>query len=206
MSWIFVSPPNKISQTHVDPLGTPAWMIMIEGIKKWRIFVAKDMAHFVTNEYCQSDGTFPDLFSMSEPFDVAGIYYESEIKEGDFLYIPPFCVHGIENKTNTLAVTHNFFGFKIPFYMELFNAFFGYLTRYVSDKCDNHSKNINIESIWNELLRVTDVPYIDNISLGLLSVLLFTPFDELNVDELFTSLSRTIQEDIMHIRNKFELL
>ena len=81
MRWAFIGTEGSRSEAHIDPLGTHAWMWVIDGQKRWRLASA----------------------DLDRPQGFVGLQARD-----DLLFVPAGWVHEVVNEAFTVAVSHNF--------------------------------------------------------------------------------------------------
>jgi histone arginine demethylase JMJD6 len=107
--WILIGSPRSGTGLHIDPLGTHAWVTLIEGAKRWVLFPY---------------GTDPSAIGMQEPQIPSGIWFSSgwyqtamelvpgaiEILQspGETVYVPAGWPHLVLNLEFSTAITQNY--------------------------------------------------------------------------------------------------
>jgi ribosomal protein L16 Arg81 hydroxylase len=94
LMWIYIGHAGTAGPTHLDNLGTSAWLAVLDGRKRLR--------------FCWPDkGQMParvDLFSEPSTMDVQ----EACLEAGDVVYVPSLTWHAARNDTYCVSVTANF--------------------------------------------------------------------------------------------------
>lgn len=105
--WAFVGDAGSGSKTHVDVMGSDAWLVVIKGRKQWALCHPADK-HLVVND---SDGTFANLL------DIDPVLYPNAHKariayfvqeEGDAIFVPGDAPHTVLNLSASTSITFNF--------------------------------------------------------------------------------------------------
>ena len=107
--WILIGSPRSGTGLHIDPLGTHAWVTLIEGAKRWVLFPY---------------GTDKSTIGMQEPQIPSAIWFSSgwyekaiasvpgaiEIlqRPGETVYVPAGWPHLVLNLEFSTAITHNY--------------------------------------------------------------------------------------------------
>jgi hypothetical protein len=104
--WAFIGERGSGSKTHVDVMGSDAWLVVLSGRKKWAMCHPCDK-HLVMDE----NGTFADLFNIDEvKFPRAALariaYFEQGV--GDAIFVPSDAPHCVANEEFSVSVTFNF--------------------------------------------------------------------------------------------------
>lgn len=105
--WAFVGEEGSGSPTHVDVMGSDAWLVVLEGEKIWKLVHPMDK-HLVT---CAVTGQFADLFDIDPvKFPEA---HRARIttftqRRGDAIYVPSDAPHAVRNVAFSSSITFNF--------------------------------------------------------------------------------------------------
>jgi len=106
--WILIGPARSGTGLHIDPVGTHAWVTLVEGCKRWVLFPA---------------GTRPESIHMQDPQIPSAIwfrdYYDQAMREhpgaievlqrpGETVYVPAGWPHLVLNLELSVAITHNY--------------------------------------------------------------------------------------------------
>lgn len=106
--WILIGPPRSGTGLHIDPLGTHAWVTLLEGAKRWVLFPY---------------GTDKSLIGMQDPQIPSVIWYSSDWYQnalavpgaieilqnpGETVYVPAGWPHLVLNLEFSTAITHNY--------------------------------------------------------------------------------------------------
>eukprot|EP00536_Pseudo-nitzschia_multiseries_P016402 jgi/Psemu1/263629/estExt_Genewise1Plus.C_11020006 len=107
--WILIGPPRSGTGLHIDPLGTHAWVTLIEGAKRWVLFPY---------------GTDKSTIGMQDPQIPSALWFSSEWyrrsmelnpgaieilqRPGETVYVPAGWPHLVLNLEFSTAVTHNY--------------------------------------------------------------------------------------------------
>mmetsp|Transcript_1501 Transcript_1501/g.3314 ORF Transcript_1501/g.3314 Transcript_1501/m.3314 type:complete len:435 (-) Transcript_1501:69-1373(-) len=107
--WILIGPPRSGTGLHIDPLGTHAWVTLIEGAKRWVLFPY---------------GTDKTTIGMQDPQIPSAIWFSSEWYQksielnpgaieilqypGETVYVPAGWPHLVLNLEFSTAITHNY--------------------------------------------------------------------------------------------------
>lgn len=96
--WIYLGYAGTAGPTHIDNLGTSAWLSVVHGVKRVR---------FPTPRPGVGSLSKVDLFGEACG-DSIEVMSEAIIDEGDVLYVPAGRWHAARNETYCLSVTANF--------------------------------------------------------------------------------------------------
>eukprot|EP00537_Pseudo-nitzschia_pungens_P008208 CAMPEP_0172363206 /NCGR_PEP_ID=MMETSP1060-20121228/6631_1 /TAXON_ID=37318 /ORGANISM="Pseudo-nitzschia pungens, Strain cf. cingulata" /LENGTH=456 /DNA_ID=CAMNT_0013085901 /DNA_START=8 /DNA_END=1378 /DNA_ORIENTATION=- len=107
--WILIGPPRSGTGLHIDPLGTHAWVTLIEGAKRWVLFPY---------------GTDKSSIGMQDPQIPSAIWFSSDWypksmklnpgaieilqRPGETVYVPAGWPHLVLNLEFSSAITHNY--------------------------------------------------------------------------------------------------
>ncbi len=107
--WILIGSPRSGTGLHIDPLGTHAWVTLIEGAKRWVLFPY---------------GTDKSIIGMQEPQIPSAIWFSSDWYQnaldavpgaieilqypGETVYVPAGWPHLVLNLEFSTAITHNY--------------------------------------------------------------------------------------------------
>lgn len=106
--WILMGPARSGTGLHVDPMGTHAWVTVVEGLKRWVLFPY---------------GTDPQLIGIQDPQIPSALWFANwydkameavpeavEVlqRPGETVYVPAGWPHLVLNLEPTVAITHNY--------------------------------------------------------------------------------------------------
>jgi histone arginine demethylase JMJD6 len=106
--WILMGPARSGTGLHIDPMGTHAWVTIVEGLKRWVLFPY---------------GTDQELIGMQNPQIPSALWFakwygraieavpgaiEVLQRPGETVYVPAGWPHLVLNLEHTVAVTHNY--------------------------------------------------------------------------------------------------
>ena len=106
--WILMGPARSGTGLHIDPMGTHAWVTVVEGLKRWVLFPY---------------GTDPKVIGIQEPQIPSSLWfanwYDKAIEAipgaievlqgpGETVYVPAGWPHLVLNLEPTVAITHNY--------------------------------------------------------------------------------------------------
>ena len=107
--WILIGAPRSGTGLHIDPLGTHAWVTLIEGAKRWVLFPY---------------GTDKSTIGMQDPQIPSAIWFSSDWYQksvelnpgaieilqypGETVYVPAGWPHLVLNLEFSTAITHNY--------------------------------------------------------------------------------------------------
>lgn len=106
--WLLIGPARSGTGLHIDPVGTHAWVTLIEGCKRWILFPA---------------GTDPEAIHMRDPQIPSAIwfrdFYDQAMRDhadavevlqrpGETVFVPAGWPHLVLNLELSVAITHNF--------------------------------------------------------------------------------------------------
>jgi len=107
--WILIGSPRSGTGLHIDPLGTHAWVTLIEGAKRWVLFPY---------------GTEKSIIGMQDPQIPSAIWFSSDWYQksmesvpgaieilqypGETVYVPAGWPHLVLNLEFSTAITHNY--------------------------------------------------------------------------------------------------
>ena len=107
--WILIGSPRSGTGLHIDPLGTHAWVTLIEGAKRWVLFPY---------------GTDKSIIGMQDPQIPSAIWFSSDWYQksldlvpgaieilqypGETVYVPAGWPHLVLNLEFSTAITHNY--------------------------------------------------------------------------------------------------
>ena len=111
--WILMGPERSGTGLHIDPMGTHAWVTLIEGMKLWVLFPygtnPKDIGYKINTE---TGIQIPSVIWFRD-------YYETAISNvpncieviqypGETVYVPAGWPHLVLNLQKSVAITHNY--------------------------------------------------------------------------------------------------
>ena len=104
--WAFVGERGSGSKTHVDVMGSDAWLVVLSGRKKWALCHPADK-HLVMDH----TGAFADLFQLDTTrfprASSARIHYFDQLV-GDAIFVPSDAPHCVINEEFSVSITFNF--------------------------------------------------------------------------------------------------
>ncbi len=106
--WILMGPARSGTGLHVDPMGTHAWVTVVEGLKRWVLFP------FGTNPQSIGiqDPQIPSALWFTHWYDRAIDAVPGAIEvlqhPGETVYVPAGWPHLVLNLESTVAITHNY--------------------------------------------------------------------------------------------------
>jgi histone arginine demethylase JMJD6 len=106
--WILMGPARSGTGLHIDPMGTHAWVTVVEGLKRWVLFpYGTDM------EKIKMQGTqIPSALWFDKWYDSAVRAVPGTIevlqRPGETVYVPAGWPHLVLNLERTVAITHNY--------------------------------------------------------------------------------------------------
>ncbi|CAJ1956107.1 unnamed protein product [Cylindrotheca closterium] len=110
--WILMGPARSGTGLHVDPLGTHAWVTVVEGCKRWVLFPAD------TNQASigMQDPQIPSSIWFAQWYPRLQKEFQTTYKgaievlqrPGDTVYVPAGWPHLVLNLEDTVAITHNY--------------------------------------------------------------------------------------------------
>jgi histone arginine demethylase JMJD6 len=106
--WILMGPARSGTGLHVDPMGTHAWVTVVEGLKRWVLFPYKTDQELIGMQNPQ----IPSALWFAEWYDraieaVPGVI-EVLQRPGETVYVPAGWSHLVLNLEPTVAITHNY--------------------------------------------------------------------------------------------------
>ena len=107
--WILMGPARSGTGLHIDPLGTHAWVTVVEGLKRWVLFPPN-----VTelSSIGMQTPQIPSVIWFSEWHEraIANIPEAIEIlqRPGETVYVPSGWPHIVLNLERTVAITQNY--------------------------------------------------------------------------------------------------
>lgn len=106
--WILVGPARSGTGLHVDPMGTHAWVTVVEGLKRWVLFPRDTdllSIHMLETQ-------IPSALWFSQFYEEATTAVPGAIevlqRPGETVYVPAGWPHLVLNLEFTVAVTHNY--------------------------------------------------------------------------------------------------
>lgn len=106
--WILMGPERSGTGLHIDPLGTHAWVTVVEGLKRWVLFpYGTDKATIG-----MQDPQIPSAIWFSQWYTKAieAVPGAVEVlqRPGETVYVPSGWPHLVLNLETTVAITHNY--------------------------------------------------------------------------------------------------
>jgi len=95
---LFAGPKGTASAMHQDAFSPHVWVAQLRGEKAWRLCAPKDL------EAASAGKT--DAFNDAD--NVGASVYETLLKPGDVLYLPPDWWHQVRNESSSVAVFGHF--------------------------------------------------------------------------------------------------
>mmetsp|Transcript_4258 Transcript_4258/g.10108 ORF Transcript_4258/g.10108 Transcript_4258/m.10108 type:complete len:546 (+) Transcript_4258:39-1676(+) len=104
---LFIGPNGTKSLMHKDSLRTQFWMAMVQGTKRWTLFLEEDEPLLAPNgvQY-QVDAVHPDYEKY--PLFRYASGYQHILQPGELIYVPGASPHQVENLEFTMAITGNY--------------------------------------------------------------------------------------------------
>lgn len=107
--WILMGPARSGTGLHIDPMGTHAWVTVVEGLKRWVLFpYGTDQRSIGMKEPHQ----IPSALWFAEWYDRAMEAHPNAIevlqRPGETVYVPAGWPHLVLNLEATVAITHNY--------------------------------------------------------------------------------------------------
>ena len=108
--WILMGPARSGTGLHIDPLGTHAWVTLVEGYKRWVLFPYGTDKATIGMQTPQIPSA---LWFASSYYDHSMELYCSTAIEilqspGETVYVPAGWPHLVLNLTQTVAITQNY--------------------------------------------------------------------------------------------------
>lgn len=106
--WILMGPARSGTGLHIDPMGTHAWVTVVEGLKRWVLFPYGTDKESIGMKEIQ----IPSALWFAEWYDrameaVPGVI-EVLQRPGETVYVPAGWPHLVLNLEPTVAITHNY--------------------------------------------------------------------------------------------------
>ena len=106
--WILMGPERSGTGLHIDPMGTHAWVTIVEGIKRWVLFpYGTDQASIG-----MQDPQIPSALWFQNYYDHVLAKYPEAIEvlqyPGETVYVPAGWPHLVLNLDRTVAITQNY--------------------------------------------------------------------------------------------------
>lgn len=101
--WVYIGGPGTGSPLHQDVLATHAWMLLIEGCKRWvlyppDVFDPEEAKH---HDVFSPEGAAADNRQGRRP-------WIGDLRAGDLMFVPSLWWHQVRNLSLTFAITGNF--------------------------------------------------------------------------------------------------
>ena len=103
--WILIGPERSGTGLHIDPVGTHAWVTLIEGAKRWLLF-PPDVPHELIG--MQSPQIPSSIWFANWYHRVKHLGVEVLQKPGETVYVPAGWPHLVLNLELSVALTHNY--------------------------------------------------------------------------------------------------
>jgi histone arginine demethylase JMJD6 len=106
--WILMGPARSGTGLHVDPLGTHAWVTLMEGCKRWVLFPPGVDRESIGMQEPQLSSVkwFQDCYpSAVEQYPDC---VEVLQRQGEMVYVPAGWPHVVLNLDQSVALTHNY--------------------------------------------------------------------------------------------------
>ncbi|KAL3931145.1 MAG: hypothetical protein SGBAC_011446 [Bacillariaceae sp.] len=110
--WILMGPARSGTGLHIDPLGTHAWVTVVEGCKRWVLFPPD------TNQASigMQDPQIPSSIWFAQWYPRLQKEFQTTFngavevlqRPGDTVYVPAGWPHLVLNLEDTVAITHNY--------------------------------------------------------------------------------------------------
>lgn len=106
--WILMGPARSGTGLHIDPMGTHAWVTVVEGLKRWVLFPYGTPKELIGMHETQ----IPSALWFAEWYDRAMEAVPGAIevlqRPGETVYVPAGWPHLVLNLEPTVAITHNY--------------------------------------------------------------------------------------------------
>ena len=106
--WLLMGPARSGTGLHIDPMGTHAWVTVVEGLKRWVLFPYGTDQQSIGMRETQ----IPSALWFSEWYDRAMEAVPDAIevlqRPGETVYVPAGWPHLVLNLEPTVAITHNY--------------------------------------------------------------------------------------------------
>lgn len=115
--WILMGPSRSGTGLHVDPVGTHAWVTLVEGCKRWILFPPETDRNIIHMHDPQIPSSiwfqryYPDVLAQVQENSSRGqiiTYAEVLQRPGDTVYVPAGWPHLVLNLDLSVAITHNY--------------------------------------------------------------------------------------------------
>eukprot|EP00980_Cylindrotheca_fusiformis_P020898 scaffold7908_cov69-Cylindrotheca_fusiformis.AAC.2 len=119
--WILIGPERSGTGLHIDPMGTHAWVTIVEGCKRWVLFppTTKPVSIGMQDPQIPSSIWFSKWYPTvmpNHPNAVEVLQYP-----GETVYVPAGWPHLVLNLENTVAITQNY-ATEYPNLQQLFHS------------------------------------------------------------------------------------
>jgi histone arginine demethylase JMJD6 len=111
--WILIGPSRSGTGLHVDPVGTHAWVTLVEGCKRWILFAPDTDRYTIHMQDPQIPSSiwfhkyYPDVLKQVEQ-EGRITYVEVLQCPGETVYVPAGWPHLVLNLDLSVAITHNY--------------------------------------------------------------------------------------------------
>jgi len=110
--WILMGPARSGTGLHIDPLGTHAWVTVVEGCKRWVLFPPTTDPASIGMQ----DPQIPSSIWFAQWYPRLQKEWETEFqgavevlqRPGETVYVPAGWPHLVLNLEDTVAITHNY--------------------------------------------------------------------------------------------------
>jgi len=108
--WILIGPARSGTGLHVDPVGTHAWVTLVEGCKRWILFPPDTCKESI---YMQEPQIPSSIWFRDYYDDVMSRHGNDDVVElvqypGETVYVPAGWPHLVLNLDLSVALTHNY--------------------------------------------------------------------------------------------------
>ncbi|GKY98177.1 hypothetical protein MPSEU_000775500 [Mayamaea pseudoterrestris] len=106
--WILIGPARSGTGLHIDPVGTHAWVTLVQGLKRWVLFpYGTDQASI-----SMQDPAIPSAIWFREYYDKVKPEHLDAVevlqRPGETVYVPAGWPHLVLNLETSVAITHNY--------------------------------------------------------------------------------------------------
>ena len=106
--WILMGPARSGTGLHIDPMGTHAWVTVVEGLKRWVLFpYGTDL-----EKIKMRDPQIPSALWFDKWYDTSLMAVPGAVevlqRPGETVYVPAGWPHLVLNLECTVAITHNY--------------------------------------------------------------------------------------------------
>jgi histone arginine demethylase JMJD6 len=106
--WILIGPERSGTGLHIDPVGTHAWVTLIEGCKRWVLFPPSTPAEMIFMQ----DPQIPSVIWFRDHYDAVIRKFPEAVEvvqySGETVYVPAGWPHLVLNLELSVAITENY--------------------------------------------------------------------------------------------------